>query len=125
MKGLINAARGSHYEVEVTREVPGGLEVKHHGRLFVLDKDAVTLLLPNETFTTILWAGGWDEYVVDLSTARPQTNEEMNLQTNPITEDRFLRGQFVNHWDGKEYINTGPFAFNQCAKITRHLGRGD
>ena len=73
-----------------------------------------TPLKENERFVSILWAGGWDEYVVDISTIREENEKEQNAKYSP-TVDGYLRGKF-----GKKICQP-----NQSVKILRHLAGGD
>ncbi|RJQ30288.1 hypothetical protein C4565_00455 [Candidatus Parcubacteria bacterium] len=117
-KALLGRYNGRfHSEVEVLREISGTVFVKEtrpHSSEFGVGKSELVSLKDNETFVSILWAGGWDEYSVDLSTVRDQTESEKNAGTDP-TPGGWLRGLFAKGLYGKD----------QCAKIVRHFAGGD
>jgi hypothetical protein len=78
----------------------------------------------NHKFINVQWAGGWDEYIVDLNEIRFLTNEEkenlLNQRAsgrgvNPLIDKNWLFGTFV-----KKLINE-----DQAVKIVKHLAGGD
>jgi hypothetical protein len=89
----------------------------------------LTILPEGQRFCGILWVGGWDDYVLDMTTIRDMTPEEIAegekavksgaglppLINKPAEEGKWLRGYFTKDMTDE----------NQCVKIVRHLGGGD
>ncbi len=116
LNGIVLIGRSAHRPVTILQETPGTTQVQEsqHSSPYWEDANKVTKLKDNETFVSVQWAGGWDEYAVDLSTVRKQTPEEMALKINPLTRDNFIRGQFCK-----------LISSDECVKIVRKFGGGD
>ena len=77
----------------------------------------------NHRFVSVMWAGGWDEYVVDMTTVRLLTEDEKeSIQrqrdagggTHPLI-DGWLLGIFAENLVGE----------GNAVKYLRHLAGGD
>jgi hypothetical protein len=81
----------------------------------------VRILEPHEAFVSILWAGGWDEYIVHLGNLRPLEAGE-NEGHSPTTNDNRLKGWTVKRqmWGTQEICPE-----SHCIRILRHLAGGD
>lgn len=90
------------------------LPISHNSRI-------VYKLAPNETKACALWAGGWDDYIVDINTIRPLNENEIATIARDTgkglspKQNGYLLGIFC------PLICTNE----QAVKIVSHLGGGD
>ncbi len=91
---------------------------RYHGRYHELshikNESTVYELKENEIYVSALWAGGWDEYLVDMNTVRLMTDQEKETKYQPVVNG-FLRAQYSNKQIPEGY----------CAKAIRHFAGGD
>lgn len=89
---------------------------------------SVTILPDGQRFVGILWAGGWDDYVVDCNQVRDMTAEEIaacqaatdkGFGLPSIVSGSWLHGHFIE----KKF--PGQISNTQCIKVIQHLGGGD
>lgn len=90
-----------------------------------IPKNLITLLPDGQRFCGILWAGGWDEYIVDMTMIRDMTPEEIAEGERNVKEGYGLPPLVGNRGWLRGYFTHGVVANNQCVKIISHLGGGD
>lgn len=98
----------------------------HYNGLFhsEVEGSKADLILPeNHRFLSVLWNGGWDEYIVDMATVRP-LNDEENAEIAAWTKRGGgwfpdLKGWVLGHF-AKELVGEG-----NVVKIVSRLASGD
>ncbi|GEM_PF-5244108 len=84
-------------------------------------------LIPLLNKVSILWNGGWDDYVVDPSSVRemsPAEKSERKIWPTIVLPDHteWLKGTFLESNRNQAVATVGP---TQCLRIVRHLAGGD
>lgn len=135
MQGYVAEGRGRcHYGVEVIEQGPVTSKVCRHYDNYpynVASQD-LTILPEGQRFLSVLWAGGWDEYVVDLNDVRDLTPVEIEEAAKCRERGGGLSPEIYSAVKGKYhaiYIR-GVFAKGllpetQCVRVVRHLAGGD
>src|SRR4051812_10546735 len=108
MNGYYSAAGQCHAACEILIANQGGsAQIRERGVTSWVDAKKVNALQDNERFVSILWAGGWDEYIVDASQVRDMTLAEMEQGCHAVAKgsglppliyegnDFWLRGAFT------------------------------